>query len=240
MEREEGEDEDIVCLDESFFINDNYQLTRFTFGSQVLELYCLQSASTDFDLTGQLVWPGAELLNDYLSQNADILRGCSVIELGSGVGITGLLCGRFCSKVVMTDHNEEVLKILTRNIELHDSSQNLVCSAGLKAEKLEWGNSEQLDYILQKHPEGFDLVLGADICFQQASIPLLFDTVEKLLRFSRGKKCRFILAYVSRAKVMDDMVISEATRHGLCISEVAGTRATIRNLEGYIFEITYG
>ncbi|EYU35954.1 hypothetical protein MIMGU_mgv1a016462mg [Erythranthe guttata] len=108
MEREEGED-DIVCL-ESFFINDNYKLTRFTFGSEVLELYCLQSASTDFDLTGQLVWPGAELMNMYLSKNSDMLRGCSVIELGSGVGITGIFCSRFCSKVVLTDHNDEVLK----------------------------------------------------------------------------------------------------------------------------------
>lgn len=42
--------------------------------------------TADFDLTGQLVWPGAMLLNDYLSKNAEILRGCSVIELGSGVG----------------------------------------------------------------------------------------------------------------------------------------------------------
>lgn len=42
--------------------------------------------AADFDLTGQMVWPGAELLNDYLSKNSDILRGCSVIELGSGVG----------------------------------------------------------------------------------------------------------------------------------------------------------
>jgi hypothetical protein len=63
-----------------------YQLTKFTFGSHVLELYCLQSASTDFDLTGQLVWPGAMLMNGYLSENADILQGCSVLELGSGVG----------------------------------------------------------------------------------------------------------------------------------------------------------
>ncbi|KAL3620322.1 hypothetical protein CASFOL_035234 [Castilleja foliolosa] len=205
MDREE--EDDIVCLDESFFINDNYELTKFTFGSQILELYCLHSASTDFDLTGQLVWPGAELLNDYLSKNADLLRGCSVIELGSGVGITGILCSRFCKKVVMTDHNDEVLKILKKNIELHDSSKNLVWSAELEAEKLEWGNSEQLDYVLQSHPEGFDLVLGADI---------------------------YIL------KLMDGMVISEATRHGLRISEVAGTRATVRNLQGYIYEITYG
>ncbi|KAL6563735.1 hypothetical protein OROGR_002694 [Orobanche gracilis] len=237
MERGEEVEEEIVCLDESFFINDNYQLTRFTFGSQVLELYCLQSASTDFDLTGQLVWPGAELLNDYLSRNADMLRGCSVIELGSGVERLGY-------KLIA----EVTMQILVRNIELHDSSPSLVSSAETKAEKLEWGNSEQLDSVLQRHPEGFDLVLGADIyiltihftSFQQSSIPLLFDTVEKLLQFGRGKKCRFILAYVSRAKGTDNMVISEATRHGLNISEVAGTRETVRNLEGCIYEIVDG
>ncbi|KAJ7964964.1 Protein N-lysine methyltransferase [Quillaja saponaria] len=100
--KQEEEEEDIVCLDESFFINDNYQLTTFTFGSEVIQLLCLQSASTDFDLTGQLVWPGATLLNDYLSKNNEMLKGCSVIELGSGVGVTGILCSRFCHKVVLT------------------------------------------------------------------------------------------------------------------------------------------
>ncbi|CAA0826213.1 Putative methyltransferase family protein [Striga hermonthica] len=223
----QGEDEEIVCLDESFFISDNYQLTRFTFGSHVLELYCLQSASTDFDLTGQLVWPGAELLNDFLSKNADMLHGCSVIELGSGVGITGILCSRFCEKVVMTDHNDEVLKILKRNIELHDTSQNLVCSAELKAEKLEWGNSEQLDYILQSHPQGFDL----------SSIPWLFDSVKKLIQFSRGRSCRFILAYVSRAKIMDNMVLNEATRLGLRDTQIAAVAKTrIIIIEIYLSE----
>ncbi|CAI9781318.1 unnamed protein product [Fraxinus pennsylvanica] len=159
----EGEDDEIVCLDGSFFIDDNYQLTTFTFGSHVLELYCLQSSSTDFDLTGQLVWPGAVLLNDYLSKNVETLQGRSVIELGSGVGITGMLCSRFCREVVLTDHNEEVLKILKKNIELQESSQNSLCCAELKFEKLEWGNSDQLNSILQGHPKKFDLVLGADI-----------------------------------------------------------------------------
>ncbi|KAL7126970.1 hypothetical protein ABFS83_14G222900 [Erythranthe nasuta] len=174
-------------------------------------------------------------MNMYLSKNSDMLRGCSVIELGSGVGITGIFCSRFCSKVVLTDHNDEVLKILARNIELHDSTQNSMCAS---AENLEWGNHKQLKDILQRHPEGFDLVIGADICFQQSNIPLLFDTVEKLLSISSEKKRRFILAYVSRTKVMDNMVISEANRHGLKISEVAGTRGTIRNLQGLVYEIT--
>ncbi|CAL9018643.1 unnamed protein product [Prunus brigantina] len=231
----EGEEEDIVCLDESFFIDDNYQLTTFTFGSQVIELLCLQSASTDFDLTGQLVWPGAMLLNDYLSKNAELLQGCTVLELGSGVGITGILCSRFCSKVVLTDHNEEILK---KNIELHASSENSKCCSGLVAEKLEWGNSEQIGHILQTYSDGFDLILGADICFQQSSICLLFDTVEKLLRNRKEGQCKFILAYVSRTKTMDSLVISEAVRCGMQINELVGTRSVVGNHKGVIFEVT--
>ncbi|KAL3004258.1 hypothetical protein AAZX31_08G153300 [Glycine max] len=169
---EQEEEEEIVCLDASFFVDDNYQLTKFTFGSQDIQLFCLHSASTDFDLTGQLVWPGAMLLNEYLSKNVNLLQGCTAIELGSGVGITGILCSRFCHKVVMTDHNEEVIKILKKNIELHSCPENITSiSHGLVAEKLEWGNTDQINEILQKHPGGFDFILGADIYILYVWIP---------------------------------------------------------------------
>ncbi|XP_024016044.1 protein N-lysine methyltransferase METTL21A [Eutrema salsugineum] len=231
------EEEDIVCLDESFFINDDYQLTTFTFGSNVIELYCLQSASTDFDLTGQLVWPGAMLMNGYLSENAEILQGCSVLELGSGVGITGVLCSKFCRKVILTDHNDEVLKILNKNIDLYEHSSGPNPSAELEAAKLEWGNSDHLGEILKKHKDGFDLILGADICFQQSSVPLLFDSAEQLLRIREPGNCKFILAYVSRAKQMDSAILREGAQHGMLMNEVPGTRCTVGNLEGVIFEI---
>ena len=35
--------------------------------------------------------------------------------------------------------------------------------AVLTAEKLEWGNHDHLSNIIEKHPVGFDLILGADI-----------------------------------------------------------------------------
>ncbi|XP_008449636.1 uncharacterized protein LOC103491460 [Cucumis melo] len=237
MEREE-EEEDIVCLDPSFFMNNDYQLTTFTFGSHEIELFCLQSASTDFDLTGQLVWPGALLMNNYLSQHAHLLQGCSIIELGSGVGITGILCSKFCHKVVLTDHNEEVLKILKKNIQLHASPESLGNSAELAAEKLEWGNSDQITQVMDKHSGGFDLILGADICFQQSSVPLLFKTAERLLQVRGRGKCKFILAYVSRARSMDTLILDEASRHGMQMTEVDGTRSVVGNLQGVIYEIT--
>ncbi|KAK1318172.1 hypothetical protein QJS10_CPB04g01654 [Acorus calamus] len=41
----------------------------------------LQNA--DYNLTGQLVWPGAELLNECLSNNTNIIRGRSINLLSS-------------------------------------------------------------------------------------------------------------------------------------------------------------
>ncbi|XP_024313735.1 protein N-lysine methyltransferase METTL21A isoform X3 [Brachypodium distachyon] len=204
-------------------------MTTFTYGSQVLQLLCLRAASTDYDLTGQLVWPGAVLMNTYLSEHPETVKGCSIIELGSGIGITGILCSRFCKEVVLTDHNDEVLEIIKKNVEVQSCSEN--ADAVLTAEKLEWGNYDHINNIIEKHPSGFDLILGADICFQQSSIPYLFDTVEKLLRMQAGK-CRFILAYVSRAKVMDALLPKEAEKRGMLVEEVDGTRTTISNLEG--------
>lgn len=42
--------------------------------------------AADYDLTGQLVWPGAVLMNTYLSEHPETVKGHSLIELGSGIG----------------------------------------------------------------------------------------------------------------------------------------------------------
>uniref|UniRef100_A0A0D9X231 Uncharacterized protein n=1 Tax=Leersia perrieri TaxID=77586 RepID=A0A0D9X231_9ORYZ len=163
-ERREEEEDDVVCLDPSFFVDRSYEMTTFTFGSQVLRLLCLRAASTDYDLTGQLVWPGAVLMNTYLSEHPETVNDHSIIELGSGVVLT--------------------------------------------AEKLEWGNYAHISNIIEKHPESF----------QQSSISCLFDTVERLLHIQA--------------------VLKEAEKHGMHVKEVNGTRTTISNLEGVIYDIT--
>ncbi|KAL6966645.1 hypothetical protein U1Q18_032425 [Sarracenia purpurea var. burkii] len=49
---EEDDGDETVSLDEFFFINTDYQLTTFTFGSEVLQLLCLQSASRKYNHGG--------------------------------------------------------------------------------------------------------------------------------------------------------------------------------------------
>ncbi|KAF7833598.1 protein N-lysine methyltransferase METTL21A isoform X2 [Senna tora] len=67
---------------------------------------------------------------------------------------------------------------------------------------------------------------------------MLFDTVKLLMLVREDRKCKFILAYVSRAKTMDSMIIKEASKQGMQMKEVVGTRRIVGNLEGVIFEIT--
>nr|KYP48823.1 hypothetical protein KK1_029464 [Cajanus cajan] len=67
---------------------------------------------------------------------------------------------------------------------------------------------------------------------------MLFDTVKQLLQIREGRKCKFILAYVSRAKTMDSMIIIEASKLRMQMKEVPGTRCIVGNLEGVIFEAT--
>uniref|UniRef100_A0A9I9DN54 Uncharacterized protein n=1 Tax=Cucumis melo TaxID=3656 RepID=A0A9I9DN54_CUCME len=57
--------------------------------------------------------------------------------------------------------------ILKKNIQLHASPESLGNSAELAAEKLEWGNSDQITQVMDKHYGGFDLILGADIYIQK-------------------------------------------------------------------------
>uniref|UniRef100_A0A0E0LNY4 Methyltransferase type 11 domain-containing protein n=1 Tax=Oryza punctata TaxID=4537 RepID=A0A0E0LNY4_ORYPU len=199
---EEEEEDDVVCLDPSFFVDRSYEMTTFTFGSQVLHLLCLRAASTDYDLTGQLVWPGAVLMNTYLSEHPETVKDHSVIELGSG--------------------------IIKKNIEMQSCSGS--ANAVLTAEKLEWGNYVHISNIIEKHPSGFDLILGADIYI------LLFYFARGFFVFRPVNVDSYWLMY--HELNMDVLVVKEAEKHGMHVKEVDGTRTTISNLEGVIYDIT--
>ncbi|XP_024531491.1 protein-lysine methyltransferase C42C1.13-like isoform X1 [Selaginella moellendorffii] len=219
----------------SLFLDENYVEQRISIGHHEIPVLSLQCSSTDYDLTGQIIWPGTELLLNYIVDHSQSFQGASIIELGSGVGVTGLLCGRIgCRKVVMTDHNDIVLKIMRKNVALQ---QDTALLSRIACEKLEWGNEEQLSLILDKHPEGFDYILGADICYQQCNIPPLIRTVNKLLQHHHCRK--FLLAYVSRIQSTDRAFFNEASEHNLELREVEVSRTSPGDgiYSGVIYEI---
>ncbi|KAK9818927.1 hypothetical protein WJX74_001925 [Apatococcus lobatus] len=184
--------EDEFGLEDSELFTPVAELQEFTAGQRSLQLYCSPAASTDYDETGTILWPAAQMLADYLAQHEDLLHGRNAaIELGSGIG----LCPKFFTA--------ERLR-----------SQQATCA------RLDWGNSEEIAHLRSLAPggQGYDLVLGADVCYSLSALSSLFSTAAQLL--SKGSASAFLLGYVSRASNIDRALAGKAAEASLTMVEV--------------------
>ncbi|NXM24600.1 MT21A methyltransferase, partial [Oxyruncus cristatus] len=138
-----------------------------------------------------VVWDAAVVLCAYLEMEGIDLRDRSVIELGAGTGLLGIvatLLGELlmfnkgsaqlralhsacCARVTMTDR-EAALEFLESNVQA-----NLPAELRPRAvvKELTWGKD------LDNFPPGaFDFVLGADIVYLEETFAELLQTLEHL------------------------------------------------------------
>lgn len=115
---------------------------------------------------GLQVWRGALLLNDFILHNPDKFSNKTVLELGSGVGISSIVASIYAKKVICTDINiGGILDLIRRNLELNKHYQR------------EKKNIEvmELNFLDEKYETKLDSAL------KSASIALAADG-EKLIK----------------------------------------------------------
>ncbi|CAI5731732.1 unnamed protein product [Peronospora destructor] len=159
--------------------------------------------------TGLTLWRAGDFLSDYMSQNRGRFASKSIIELGSGLGLVGILASYLTDKqVVITDGDDDTIELLTANCQLNKVEDRVQCR------KLRWG----ID--LGQIEDKFDVVLGADIIYEQEHVVSLFETAKYLLKPGRhivekGDKAasEFLLAYTKR-NVSSDYVLDIAKNFG--------------------------
>nr|XP_057907834.1 protein N-lysine methyltransferase METTL21A [Doryrhamphus excisus] len=118
-----------------------------------------------------VVWDAAVVLCMYLELNQVSLQGKVAIELGAGTGLVGIVAALLGAKVTITDRMP-ALDFLSANVKANlpsDVQESVVVS------ELSWGEN------LNRYPaEGFDLVLGADIVYLEATFVPLIETLQYL------------------------------------------------------------
>lgn len=95
------------------------------------------------------------------------LAGTQVVELGCGLGVPGLVAARAGAAVLATDDDPDALDLVERNARANGLT---VATA-----RLEWSAGDEL---VARGP--FDLVLAADVLYEQASVPLLLALLPRL------------------------------------------------------------
>ncbi|CAI5724074.1 unnamed protein product [Hyaloperonospora brassicae] len=185
---------------------------EFTFGANdehnapiVLRLRGLRrDIGQTLESTGLTLWRAGDFLSTFLYEHRRRFAGKSILELGSGLGLSGILASYLTEKpVVITDGDERTIEQLVANCRLNNVEQRVQCR------KLLWG--VDLDQIR----DTFDVVLGADVIYEQEHVLPLFETAKYLLKPGRcsgaeGKAAsEFLLAYTKR-NVSIDYVLATA------------------------------
>jgi predicted nicotinamide N-methyase len=162
--------------------------------------------------SGQYLWPAAAAMGQYLVDNWVTLQSSSILELGAGVGLAGLVASKLkgTKKVVLTDYDHGSLQLLNENTELNKTATD---TCDITVEFLEWGkslNSSSSNTIKEdcsissiedqsnsktivpsNNDDLFQLILGTDLLYCADIVDPLFKSVKLLMMPS--KLSRFIL-----------------------------------------------
>ena len=127
--------------------------------------------------TGAAVWNGANVATWFLEHElgpAGAVRGKSVIELGAGVGFTSLVADALgAAEVVITDGNEDVLKLADANIATNVDATSPSASASggrtIRTARLRWNDAgDEQPLLLSAAGTPWDLVFASDVTYRKA------------------------------------------------------------------------
>lgn len=129
--------------------------------------------------TGLVTWEAALYMSEWALENPHIFTGRTVLELGSGVGLTGIVVCQACkpTKYVFSDCHQTVLQRLRNNVQYNGLTEHGNPDRSVSVEELDWENvsDEQLQRI------GADVVIAADVVYDPDIISCLVRLLAKLL-----------------------------------------------------------
>lgn len=151
--------------------------------------------------TGLSLWPASLTLAEYLVKHKDQFDDKSILELGSGIGLTGIVLLKACKtpKIYLSDCHESVLEKLVENIDanlLGHNCETIECSTlhvrqRLKVDEsrelgvlnLTWENIEESKGWLEKHCIP-DIILASDVVYDDSIFDSLIHCLKNLFELS--------------------------------------------------------
>ena len=107
---------------------------------------------------GVVLWPSAIALAHEVATRPDDFRGRSVLELGAGTGLPGIVAAAVGARVVQTDRHELALALCRRNGERNGAGA------------VEY---RQADWAAWDDARRYDWVLGSDVLYADSLHPLV-------------------------------------------------------------------
>ncbi|KAJ8556613.1 hypothetical protein ON010_g9353 [Phytophthora cinnamomi] len=133
-----------------------------------------------FNEVGLKLWEAGWLLAEYAIAHESDFRGRTVLELGAGVGFSGMVLACVCrsSRIVLTDYAPNVMQNLRYNVEINASK--FLCP--VEVQTLDWETWQPTDH----EDERPDVLLAGDCVYDVAAFPPLMHVLQSFLGHDQG------------------------------------------------------
>ncbi|KAK8388817.1 hypothetical protein O3P69_020648 [Scylla paramamosain] len=184
--------------------------------------------------TGMCTWEASHFLAEWCSKNTSHFQGKKILELGAGLGLTGLAVMKNCkpASYTFTDVHDSVLKVLVENIVINLFSEVSQSSGEYDADNMKsiesWSRNfeskdhdtvvhiKKLDWESDTYESDVDLVLAADVVYDPDVIVHFIKVLKDVLCKKPG-----VAAYVASTVRNPDTYVffrNELARSGLVVT----------------------
>jgi predicted nicotinamide N-methyase len=116
--------------------------------------------------TGYLLWGAARVLARWIHLNQDKFKYRTVLEVGSGLGLGGIVAAHYAKQITLTDYQADTLRALEYNLKLNgfdvssngSSDESQPVTSNVIVDFLDWDHLEDIE----EHKKA-DIVIGCDI-----------------------------------------------------------------------------
>ena len=221
------EDEDIIELLMATISEDaRFEYIRFAHSAVDLKYYARTGTETNWKNASALlkreleettlpqkIWPAAFAMAEWVADGKldAFLKGKNIVELGSGVGLAGIVAGAVgAEKVWMTDLSLASLALCKLSVGRLAASLAKRCFV----QKLFWGDTADANRLIESlrskttADKLFDTVVGADVFYFNNSLKAGLETAYTLL----AKGGVFLCASAVRSDTMEDALLAVGTQ----------------------------
>ena len=112
------------------------------------------------------LWPASIALSQFLAANPELIKNKAVLELASGLGLSGMVAAHFAGSVLLSDYVPEAVDLMRSHIALNRLA-NTACS--------------ELDLFHLPHDLTTDVLLLSDINYEPSLFPALYEVLKGFL-----------------------------------------------------------
>lgn len=112
------------------------------------------------------IWEASIVLTDWLV-HTELDKNQEILEIGAGMGITGLFLGAFGHRVTLTDNQADALALMEKN-----AAHN----------KIETVRISTLDWHKPNTDETWDIICGSELIYRKSDVAPVIEILRKKLK----------------------------------------------------------